>query len=510
MLVDHYQLEILMKQHSIKGEPSDQVRLAETVEGDYSLREVDGTLFKLTLDNNERLNSFYIFYSQRGVLAKDPLNPNVTSIDPVREDSIRSVIHFYLDQYKNSGDSDPIYNSMSAEDLYKELVEDDSTSKTARANFSRWVQQKHTYKGELRYELPTVTSITDRRKLIRYGDPDRSIWPDFAPIALPTGQMLARKNYNRKPGDYVVSFTTTEAKQDVFRLRGSYRHDEHVAVQYPIAEDKSIAPRVTLAMWRPGRLMKPVPRATQEVVLNIDKTLRTAIGVVEDEPVKIMRVKKRRRDLLTWLLDHTIPRNYFIFRTQIADVTLDEKASCALSQIALNMMGIQEGDHIVLEGLRPLKDDPDGYSYEVTHAVAKVYVSPPEMVAQRETIQRSIADPQHPDCSEMLGVYPDIPWIFVDEDIVKRNGLNIDPCSPIRVRVERRHQIIKNLSGFAGLIVLGLLANGVLLQSGRDGDQGLNFAVFFGFLLLAVIANIIALRGRIGPTDSRSGHQVDG
>lgn len=508
MLVDHYQLDILVREHSIKDEYSNVTRLAETVEGDYSLREVDGSKFSLTLENNERLNSFYIFYSQRGVLARDPMIPSESSIDAVREDYIRGVTNFYLNKYRNSEQSDHIFDNISAEDLFKRLLGNDSTSKTARANFSRWLQQTHTYRGNLVFELPIVSNLEDKRHLFRYGDPNLSIWPDFAPIARPPGQMLARKNYRRKPGDYAVRFSAIQAKQDEFGLRNSYRNNEYVAVQYPINDDTS-SPRVTLALWQPGDLLRPAPRSTQEVVLNIDKTLRTAIGIVEDEPVKVLRVKSSRRSLVTRLLDFMIPRNYFIFRTQIADVTLDEKASCALSQIALNMMGIQEGDYIVLEGLRSISNDPQGYSYEIGSAVAKVYVSPPDMVSQRETIQRSVADPQHPDCSEMLGVYPDLPWIFVDEDIVKRSGLNIDPCSPIRVRVMRRHQVVKNISGIAALISLGLLGNGVLLQLGETDRvlNPLNFVVFFIFVMGAMIINVISLRGRIGPADT---HQSTG
>ena len=232
----------------------------------------------------------------------------------------------------------------------------------------------------------------------------------------------------------------------------------------------------------------------------MDQTLRTGLGVEIGETVKIRKLETQKRGMRQWLLDSLIPRNYLMMRVQSADILMVEKSNCAMADIAMEILGIEAGDAVIFDS--SIYDEKSG-KYKIVDLQLRAYRIPESTEHLRKSTQSGMfLETRFPDCSEVFGVFPDLPWVFVDADA--RTELGIRPCSPVKVRISSGYQIIKEIRNLTLLVVVTVLG-AISLFEAKPFDIGGVFEVPSNLCILApgiiVIALLlfIALRQRLSP-----------
>lgn len=188
----------------------------------------------------------------------------------------------------------------------------------------------------------------------------------------------------------------------------------------------------------------------------VSMTLRSAIGIEVGENIdidigslKIPPHDSKGNYIQLWnrLSDLIIPRRYLMTRLQRGEPTMIEIGACLVQSETLQVLGIESGDYIVLEGI-------DKQNRLLTRRL-RAYEIPDDVAAQRKVLEKNIEDALFPDCSEKLGVFPDLDPIMLDEEA--RLALNLELCAPVRVRASRSHQASKETRNFLFLVLITLI-----------------------------------------------------
>jgi hypothetical protein len=175
----------------------------------------------------------------------------------------------------------------------------------------------------------------------------------------------------------------------------------------------------------------------------IDQIVRDALGVARRETVWL--VPWTRIGRLARLFD-VMPRRYVVCRAQIADLHLVEQRACALTPATFDLLGIEAGDEVVLEGA---VDENTG---RITEARLKAVPTPDSMFQERVKLSGGGLDSRFPSARDALGVHPDLPWVFIDQDV--RESLLLGRLGAVRVRASRRYQARKDTRDLLLLLLL--------------------------------------------------------
>jgi hypothetical protein len=211
-------------------------------------------------------------------------------------------------------------------------------------------------------------------------------------------------------------------------------------------------PKVLAARPIPARLIRneSQPRG----VAAVDQVLRNAIGVEVQESLTITPVDVPTTRLTDALLSRP---HFFMVRVQAADLSIVEQRIGLLDPLALGILGIQSGDEVVIQGA-------PGADGKVAELRICVHAIPPETASRREHLAGGGATARFPSASDMLAVYPDLPWLFLDA--ASRASLGVDSkLSVVRVRASRRFQLIREFRELLLVLVLATVGVATVVES---------------------------------------------
>ncbi|WP_310725599.1 hypothetical protein [Streptomyces sp. N2A] len=226
-------------------------------------------------------------------------------------------------------------------------------------------------------------------------------------------------------------------------------------------------------------------------VIQVDQVLRNAVGVEVGEQVVLTPAWLRRCRWLDWLFGEP---NYVTCRVQSADLTSVESEVCLLDPLSLDILGLQTGEEVVIEGL----PDTNG---EVSQVRIKAFRTSDPVQKRREELHGGDFLSRFPSPLDALAVYPDLPWVFLDSSTRARLGLSDRKLCTVRMRTSRRYQFTKELREL--LLLIGLAFIGLVALA---PDNALRWSLLGLLTVLPAVVVIIRMHGRLGRTvkDGRS------
>lgn len=224
-----------------------------------------------------------------------------------------------------------------------------------------------------------------------------------------------------------------------------------------------------------GRLVvaADVPRG----VVEADQTLRNALGVELSEYVEVGRAQVERSRIGDLLLARP---HYVVCRVQHADLSTLERDACLLSPLAMTLLGVASGNELVIQG----NPGADGAVPEIRLAAHAV---PPEAQDLRERLSGGV-DTRYPSTRDALGVFPDLPWIFLDAGARDRLGLGRTKLAAVRVRTSRKNQIGTEIRELLVVLAVAFVGLAQVVKSWEVIAVG---------LAAIIVVMLVAVRSRI-------------
>jgi hypothetical protein len=234
-----------------------------------------------------------------------------------------------------------------------------------------------------------------------------------------------------------------------------------VVVNPSMAKDLDLAEhavlRPSLPPHRPGVLARVVTEEkVADGVILVDQTLRNSLGTEQQEYVLVSPAKVPPHRLADKLLSK--PR-YILTRVQPADLVTTEQNACLLSPLAMSLLGLSDGDNLVIEGI------PNGNNQVVPERRMRAHVAPESLLTRREDLSGGSFITRFPSASDALGVYPDLAWIFLDAANREQAGLGSSKLAVVRLRASRRFQLMRELRELLLLLVLAFIGIATAVKS---------------------------------------------
>lgn len=180
--------------------------------------------------------------------------------------------------------------------------------------------------------------------------------------------------------------------------------------------------------------------------------------------------------------DRLIARpHYAVLRVQSADLTTVERDVALIDPLAMKLLGLEEGDLAVIQGV------PRGGS--VPEVRLRAFSTPDAVRERREQYAGGDFTSRFPASSDALGVFPDLPWIFLDASERRQLGIGGSKLAVVRVRASRRFQMERELREILLVITLAIIGLATVIN---------NHAVMLMLVsvLLAGACGIVLLRVR--------------
>jgi hypothetical protein len=438
-----------------------QLRLMDDTELNYARVRIGGNEFPLTLESGEKLSEYYAYLSTRGVLLLEnrpvrlaTIPGRRTSFQPATEEEVLSRVVSLVSQNLESSQAADV----------ADFLDKVRSSQVSTSEISEQLRDNHSESNV------GVLGDGGRPKIYRE---IASQWPGRQDREM----LTVLPNYDRKPGDYALAVHPN--------VKSRLRLARYAVVENQVGEH-------VFSLIGAFSSKEVVDSEDQ---IRMDQTIRDAIGVKIRETVKLYPLR-HFGGVLRRLIDILLPRKYLVMRVQTAHATMIERPGCLIPEIAMEILGVEPGDEVVLESAVREEGSP---AYRLEEHKLRAYPTPADAQELREKTVSGMLQSRYPDCAEAFGVFPDLPWIFVDADV--RRALKLGKCSPVRVRASRRYQLIKEFREFALLIVITLLSAISLLDidqvisiAGTDVPANLLFII--PAVLLAAVLIFIAVRRR--------------
>jgi hypothetical protein len=230
-------------------------------------------------------------------------------------------------------------------------------------------------------------------------------------------------------------------------------------------------------------------------LVQVDNSLRVGIGVDPGETVTLTPAVLPQQP--SWWQRMLFDRhNYVLCRVQDGDRASAEHEVCLLDHLTLELLGVASGDAVVLEGF----PGPDGV---VPTLRLKAIETSEEVTERRKELHGGTMNSRYPSSIDALGVFPDLPWVFLDRRLWAGLGMAGQWMGTVRIRCSRSYQLKKELREL--VFLLGLAFIGVVTVLESLVFQGVSLAVVI--LLVGVVVNIrlrARLQQRAQPVRSRS------
>jgi len=223
---------------------------------------------------------------------------------------------------------------------------------------------------------------------------------------------------------------------------------------------------------RPGMLVRvftsdDVLRGT----IHTDQTIRNGLGAEKQEFLTVNSVEVGRSIVGSVFLGQP---NYISARVKSADLVSVEQNICLLDPLAMSFLGVSEGDSVVVEGI-PLSGS------QVSMGVRLRVFGLTEKVSNlRQSVSGGGLENRFPDVSEALGVFPDLPDIYLDAAIRTRLGLKDAKLCTVRIRASRGYQFVNQMREVLLIVTLAFIGiisvfNSAVLGSYSAGLIGVSW-----------------------------------
>jgi hypothetical protein len=324
---------------------------------------------------------------------------------------------------------------------------------------------------------PLAPDAGPRPYALPYGRiPPDATAPDGTWRVVPSREPIARA------GQTVVRLTP-----EVLRQLGNSRH---VAVQPAAAARRPDTRRletIALALSIPD----DDAHCHDPRHVEVDQVVREAIGIELGEDVTVVPVTIRRRRWPDLFIGRPL---YFTCRVQLAELASAEREVCLLDPLALEMLGVQSGEEVVVEG----QANAGG---EVEQIRIRAFTTTEAVQHNRESMLGGDFSVRYPSARDALGIHPDIPWIFLDSSTRWMLRIGDQRLATVRVRPSRSFQLRRELREM--LLVLGIAFIGLIeLVTQTWARLGLLAT------MVTVVATAIAvrMRGRLSHRVVRGRH----
>ncbi|MDN4646228.1 hypothetical protein [Arthrobacter sp. PsM3] len=236
---------------------------------------------------------------------------------------------------------------------------------------------------------------------------------------------------------------------------------------------------------RPGLMVRVVQvDGLDRGTVAVDQIVRNALGIERQEFVSLQPASPPRTSrVLSFIGDPS----YIVCRVQAADLASVEQDVALMEPLAMRFLGILQGDAIILEGVQC-------NDVGVLQPVRLRCIELPDSIKDRRTsLSGGGLESRFPSSADALGVFPDLPAIFLDASIRSRLGLGSSKLSAVRIRASRRHQLFTQLREVLLVLVLALIGI-VSIVPDRWGV----FAAILVIFAIAIGVVIFRLRGQLG------------
>jgi hypothetical protein len=438
-----------------------QLLAIDSTEPNYDRVQVDGSRYPLILksieDYEEGLGSYNLYWTKRGVLLDESRHPQV--VHETQAALIKSLVN-----------SDPRLSQ-----LFKNWPEH-SQAKVSGEDFADSILELLAEKGMVsQVPLPEGINLPkDLRSLITY---DRAFVEQRESqnstfIVTPTPatstprfmpQIVLEKEMAKDFGEYA------------FLSFGS--HGTNLASEPPTATNRGCVCKIVA---KEG----PEENGANSRVAGVDQLIRNALGVEIGETVSISVARLPDWKVLDLLIGS---RKFHLLRQQTADISVVEQSTCLMDSTTMKIIGAMDGDRVVLYGT-PVAG---------TNAVPKVrvrVVSADDRVELRRSLAGGGLNSRYPSTDMSIGVYPDIPWIFMDADTSGRLNISGKKLQPVVARVSRASL----MSRYIREIFLGLLIGVLGLTYDNSGGRSLeNEGISTGLFFLIGLITYLVIRFKI-------------
>lgn len=233
------------------------------------------------------------------------------------------------------------------------------------------------------------------------------------------------------------------------------------------------------------RLIDQAPDDVPAHYLEVDQVVRDAIGVEIGENVVIEGQRTQRIRLFDPLLG---PPTYVMCRVQSADAFTIEREIGLMDALTLELIGVESGDEVVIEGIptEGTAKEPDG---KLPSVQVKGFGVSDDVLTRRLELSGGDLACRFPSSRDALGVYPDLPWVFLDSATRAALGLAGGKLGVVRIRASSRYQLVKELREI--LLIVAIAVIGILSLF-----NGKNTRIILVALLFLGVASVIFLRMR--------------
>jgi hypothetical protein len=230
------------------------------------------------------------------------------------------------------------------------------------------------------------------------------------------------------------------------------------------------------------------PRPTE---IKLDQMARVAIGVSPGEHCNLAPLKVPISIRFGNTIGRLFAARWLGGRGVKATGPVLERPMCWIDRSMLTALGVDEGGSVVVAAIEAMKGKGSP-RFVLRYRKLQAHAPPPEQVAARMTsLHPDDPDARFPDPSEILGVFPDLPWVWIDQQTRSVLGLGAkDTISPVIVRPSVGYLFARMTSRFV-LATLGIgaglavAANRVVADLWPDSH--------FGRLVLSDLVAVIIL-----------------
>jgi hypothetical protein len=416
-----------------------QLRCLDDTEPNYVRRLVSSAQCRLELEGGEEPECFYVYDSMRGVIAKPGMEPFPLASQEGILTSLRTQWPEFLALFGEIQDPAVALKALGADEFLRAAVRDALVS-------TDWARPSG---------LTMCPATSDART---YGGGGSS-WRGGSAPSDDALESVATRDELERLGEQCVVLHPADAS-----ARGL---SGHAMVCGPLSAARHAAlARVVL------------DPAQERGFVGVDQVVRNALGIELREPVLLTPASPRR----IAVADAVIARPHFVMsRVQAADLGTVEQAVCLMTPLSMGILGVQDGDEVVIEGA-------PAEGAEVPVVRLRAHPIPEDTVERRRRISGGDLDSRFPSARDALGVYPDLPWIFLDSTSRSTLGVAKTKLAVVRVRAGRRHQLSREMRELLLLLVLAFVGLASVVESR---------ALLTGVLVLVLAATGFVVRSRL-------------
>lgn len=422
----------------------EQLAALNDTEKNYRPRWIPPSMVRLEFANGEVAGGFLLYDSSHGALSRpghpEPRRPLQVTQEPVRsqEELLRILADGVPGLAEEVGSGEP-------REMGKRLSESEELRDAVHGLF-----REHDWVMPTGFAGPETPVVPEVAQVPTYGQ--------VAPHHLGTSQglrVLGSPDDSNRRGEQVVILPPDGAK--------SLGSPTHVTVSSPMT---GLPPVI-------ARLL--VSRQQERGTAGVDQVIRNALGIELQEQVHVRPLAVPSR----WLADRVIARPHFgMLRVQAADLTTVERDVALVNPLAMNLLGLSDGDMLVLQGVSTT-------SKAANEVRLRAFCMPDSVRERREEVSGGSLDARFPSSSDALGVFPDLPWIFLDSAVRRKLGLEDKKLAAVRARASRTFQLERELREM--MLVLALAVIGVATVV----DRPILIGTFIGLVVIASLGLVL-------------------